>query len=328
MKKHLISLVSKQTIPNALFINEAKDVDDYLFIYTDWVEVQLHQIIDAVQLPSNMVSVLKVEPNNLKSIKQELGSQGFLEEDEFVVNITGGTKITVLAAYQFFSQFKNVRLIYLPIGENSFMEIYPENKESKALDYRLDIREYLACHGFKMIRCESGLVRSENYTQQFMAAFMGQVIPKEGYELFGLLRQRQYDHKKIIHPNKVMEDQGLEILKKIDFLSAGQTKINNAEKNYLIGGWLEEYVFSMVQKELGLEAKFLSHSVEISEGQAKNEIDVFFVLNNTAYLIECKTGLNSKAFSPTIYKQSAFRDKLGKDTRHILFSLSDFSDKD
>ncbi len=326
--KHLISLVSKQTVPNVLFINEAKDVDNYVFIYTAQMENELHQITDAVRLPTDMLTLVCVEAFSLTDIIKKLSDLKFKKSDEYVVNITGGTKMMSLGAYQFFEKYKKTKMVYLGIGDNSYQEIFPKIKAKKTpLSYHMNIQEYLACHGFEVDGRKNNLVRPELYTRQMLFAFTHHKISKAGKKFIGQLRDKKWDKEKSILPEKV-HPQGKSFLVEIGFISPKIKKINSKERHYLIGGWLEEYAYTEVKNKLGLSDEHLAHSVQIKEGKARNEIDVFFIHKNTPYAIECKTGLMGQHFSPAIYKQSAFRDKIGKDIRQILFSLSSYSHRE
>jgi hypothetical protein len=325
--KHLISLVSHQTVPNVLFINEAKDVDNYVFIYTDRMEKELHQITDAVHLPTNMLTLICVDAYSVDDIKEKLNALKFKETDEYVVNLTGGTKLMFLGAYQFFEKFKHTKMVYLGIGGNSYQSIYPTFQPSTPLSYLMNIEEYIACHDFKMKGKKNKLVRTEMYTKTILLAQTHNQLPKAWHDFMRNLRDRKWNNTRSIDPDKV-RPKGREFLVKMGFLTPKTKTINQAERHYLIGGWLEEYAYAVVKEKLGLSDDHLAHSVEIIEGEALNEMDVFFIHNNTPYAIECKTGIAGKLFSPTIYKQSSFRDKIGKDLRLVLFSLSIHSDKE
>lgn len=325
--KHLASLVSHQTVPNVLFINEAKDIDNYVFIYTDRMEKELHQIVDAVHLPTEMLTLILVDAYSVDDIKQKLGELKFGKTDEFIVNLTGGTKLMFLGAYQFFERFKNTKMVYLGIGGNSYQSIYPHFLPFIPLSYLINIQEYLACHGFEVASQKNDLVRKELYTRQFLLAFTHNKLPEYGKKFISNLRGKEWKNSKSITINDV-HPKGKEFLIEIGFITEKIHKISEKEKHYLIGGWLEEYAYAIVKKKLGLSNQHLAHSVQIKEGKARNEIDVFFIHNNTPYVIECKTGLMGQHFSSAIYKQSAFRDKIGKDIRQILLSLSIYSNKE
>jgi Domain of unknown function (DUF1887). len=81
------------------------------------------------------------------------------EDSEFVVNLTGGTKIMSIAAYEFFKDYSS-KMIYIPIPKNEFIVPFPKKQpaEPVKLDLRLSVIEYLTAYGLTVTN-ESHLSR-------------------------------------------------------------------------------------------------------------------------------------------------------------------------
>ena len=60
-KKYLVSLVSQQTIPNILGIREMGDVDQYIFIYTKEMELQMGYITKATKISTRVMLPVLVD---------------------------------------------------------------------------------------------------------------------------------------------------------------------------------------------------------------------------------------------------------------------------
>lgn len=74
------------------------------------------------------------------------------EDAEFVVNLTGGTKIMSIAAYEFFKDYSS-KMIYVPIPKNEFIVPFPKKRpgEPVKLDLRLSVIEYLTAYGLMAV---------------------------------------------------------------------------------------------------------------------------------------------------------------------------------
>ncbi len=55
------------------------------------------------------------------------------ENSEFVVNLTGGTKIMSIAAYEYFKDFSS-KMIYVPIPKNEFITPFPKKSPGKTTE--------------------------------------------------------------------------------------------------------------------------------------------------------------------------------------------------
>ncbi len=325
--KILISLVSKQTVPNVLFINEAKDVDEYWLVSTPQMKAETEMIIVASELAENMIKRIEVNAFSLTDIQGKLAQNIVDPEAEYIVNITGGTKMMSLGAYQFFEQFKSAKMVYLNIGDNSFQVISPSQEPSKNLSYPMGIKEYLACYGIKVASKRNRLIRPATFTQLFFTAFITDRFGKNFHRFLSDLRDDKWKNNKRISPDDIQKGMG-KFLSDIQFLKSPDATINPREREYLIGGWLEEYVYAEIKQRTGCTDKHIAHSVQIQEGRAGNEIDVLFIKDNTPYIIECKTGLRMQGqFNRAVYLQSSFKEHFGIAVRPILFSLSNYHNK-
>ena len=88
--------------------------------------------------------------------------------------------------------------------------------------------------------------------------------------------------------------------------------------NFVSGGWLEEYVYSVVKKmspddiKMGVKVEWDQKGPE----PPTNEYDVIFTMKNRLYIIECKTKrFEGEDREPTsadpIYKLDSLRDAAG-----------------
>lgn len=265
MKTVLVSVISDQTIPNVLVIKDLQgSYDDLLFITTEYVEKKgLDRWVElGCGIKENSVARIKVVEDDLNDIRNKLKSLD-LENTQYVVNMSGGTKVMTIGVYEFFSTNSN-RIIYVPIGKNVISEVYPYSSAVQMpIKYRLNLMEYLLSYGL-YYQSDESLTYDGEYTLKFFEQFK-----KKNFYFFG--------EKKIIDSHSHVEKK---------------------DKVYYSGKWFEEFVYIKLKRELDVEESAIALGVKLfrdtADLQHDNEYDVVFVYENELYVIECKASMGSK----------------------------------
>ena len=325
-----INIISEQTIPNILFIKQFEgQTDGYVFVSTPKMnqQGQLQAIIEVCQIPTNNYQVITVNEESLADVETQLEALHFKRSTHYLVNITGGTKIMSLGVYSFFSRF-NSQMYYLPIGKNDCKQIFPPANETiLALQHRVSLQQYLQAYGIGITNLHhiNSLVQNPAVTQTFLnnKVSLNPLIRS----LRAYKEQREYtEQRKITHlplRNLPPELSTLNnLLQSLHFKHQKQNELNENELNYLLGQWLEEYVYSTIKNLFGLDARFMGNSVAIHRQQVANELDVVLIYNNTIYVIECKTGLNKLIFDQTAYKLNALKKEFGLHVKSAIVCLT------
>lgn len=346
---YLISMVSEQTIPNILFIKDHPEADRYIFLSTDRMEEagKTNAILESAGIQNKDIQIIKVSHNNPGEIEDTLKTLTFEDGDEILLNITGGTKIMSLAAYQFFSN-RNSRIFYLTLGKNEVNRIFPYPLKEGKINARLNLQEYFSAYGVRIQSSSSEFLRDPEFTRRFKK----EIFP-ESSDIIWTIRELRNKKKvkKILekkyqisfdHPavgNFFQEEQEKNYSRAVpmekirEFLQAigfNSVELQKDETEFLIGGWLEEYVYSYIKEHTGAGPDNLLMNVTIIRENIKNELDVVFIHQNHLHIIECKTGLRTpfkNILADTIYKQAALRQDFGLDARSYLFTMDTVSDK-
>ena len=173
MKIILTSLISDHTIPNILAIHHFKP-DDLLFISTTAMEkknktADILNALDRLGLYYKINPIIVQEDSILDSHKK-IGKWIKGKKDaEFLVNLTGGTKIMSIAAYEFFKDYSS-KMIYIPIPRNEFIIPFPKKRPGVPvkLDLKLSVIEYLTAYGLTVLNeshldsyCKDAIKRKE-----------------------------------------------------------------------------------------------------------------------------------------------------------------------
>jgi hypothetical protein len=329
--KVLISLVSDQTIPNVELIKEFQnDINEHVLISSKQTKEQMKWIINSTGIKNH--KHIEVDAFDINDIEQKLRNYEF-EDCDYILNITGGTKLMIIAFLDF---FKNLGAsIYYLTGQNlQYIKIFPAiGKRDLHLRYRLSLEEYLLAYGFEF-----------NYSQPYKDFYQSKKVldyylnncSKEDFkESINEIRQRR--GKTLDFANSLNI---LGFLSEINYTIPSNKKLNKYDTKYLSGDWFEEYVFYKIKDELNLNEVEIATGVNLQKKGSPNEIDVLFVYKNKLYIIECKTSIfdirilpNGKSkeinlLSEVIYKSDALRGKFGLFANTSIVTIDEIKNDD
>lgn len=343
----IVSLIGGQTIPNVLFIKEYPKADFYLFISTTEMEEKklVEHTVNACDISDDGYSTIIVDEYNLKNFNQTLESTFTIKSnDNFIVNITGGTKIMSLGAYSFFLKLKNTIIYYLDGGRNQYRQILPEiDKNIISHNVGIDLSTYLKANGVKEgagKNYEKELILKKNKTFRDF---------DQASKLFSIFVQHP-DHPIVsainfIHENGLREKQlKLDEYPKFqnhfaelvrfgfDITNKGKGQLSTKETKYLTGEWFEEYVFFIIKRLFGFRGEEIALGIHAYRGGGPpNEFDILFTYKNSLYFIECKTSLqkngqiNNPLYNETLYKAAALKKDFGLYVNAFLCGTDDFT---
>ena len=341
--KVIVTIVSEQTVPNVLFIKEFSAADKYIFVSTEKMESPTRntteKIIDAAGIAKSKIKTIVVIEDSLLDIDTKLIEQLDIEDDDNVlVNITGGTKIMSLGVYNYFSRNGAADIYYIPIGKNEIRQVFPLRKNRiKSLEFRINLLDYLKAYG---VQVQPVSYSSKNTflkpVEQTSALFKSFITNRsELYYNAEEIRINNFRGKKIEKNNEaqnkifesalVFSNYGV-VFDSSDTISKGETK-------YLTGEWFEEFVYPIIKRTLNKNDDEIGMGVQLIKGDTPNEYDIVFTHNNSLYVIECKTdiadneeGKISYLFTNTLYKAATLKKEFGLWVNYFLFALNDFSD--
>lgn len=351
MAKILVSLMGEQTAPNIIVIQELKhlSIDRYVFVTTSFIQKKpiIEWICSVCNIDQTFIEKVEVVEDDLGDINQKLSEKIISNEDEYFVNVTGGTKIMAVGVLNFFEQFSKVHKLYSPIRKNIIREYFPDNQKDTPVSYKISVTEYLRGHGidFKILQ-EKNPPKGQSYTYQFFQRFIEGDLAWDVIDQLRIFYRNKTDKIEKIENTTVIDSKTgkskaipnlSRFLEEIDFpLSDPSRKLlTDTDSKYLTGGWFEEYVYHKIRTVLNLQDGEIYLGIEIprKEGEVnQNDLDVVFVYKNEPYIIECKTGMGfngreveSGIFNETVYKMASLRSKFGLSARNCLFTLSNLS---
>ena len=339
MKTILVSLVSDQTIPNILAIHHFKP-DGLLFLSTK--DMQKKDKVTAILMAINRLGLKYKNKSSLEIVREDsiLDCHTKIsewiegkEDAEFVVNLTGGTKIMSIAAYEFFKDYSS-KMIYIPIQKNEFIAPFPQKRpgEPVKLDLRLSVIDYLTAYGLTVVNgSHLNRYREEAIKRKVLSKWIA-----ENYDnlknllkwLCGILRNYR-GKKQFILKGEFLDasNEEKQLLLRLNFnydASSVSKKIDRSEIKYLTGGWLEEFCFTKVSElvDQGIDDAVIGLQIKNRLGR-DNEFDIMFTRDNALYFIECKSlDQNEDKKTDALYKIGALQKGLGLKIKSFLVTTS------
>ena len=318
MMKILVCLISGQHVPNLLTV-KAINPDKLRLLVTPAMkrqekDSQFLKALSAGGLDYSMddeMIIDQMEENSSKAIYDNL-EQAYSKhaDDEWIINLTGGTKPMSIGAYEF-SKSRGLRTLYVAEG-NQGQAIDLLGGPSVNLDHKITSKEFLAGYGFDILN-ERSLNKAEDRALTFATAAAILAKHSEESDLRGLLgRLQMFKEAAIKLDRNGWERDGLTITEEDDLflrdaalrdqiasyfgLSTACDKfIGRLEMQaveFLTGKWLEVFVWSLLRafEGKGIWDLQLGVSAGKSGPGENNDLDVSFMKNQSLCIVECKTG--------------------------------------
>lgn len=258
-----------------------------------------------------------------------------VDKEQVALNATGGTKLMSIGAYKTFSDL-GYASFYLTerTGEIQILDTTETFSLSKP---KIRVEDYLAIHGYAVL---DGKAKRQIHTQWLPVA---QDLVQARNSLGGVLGALNYEITKAkeINPNtEIIElkrmdnpnmDYLIQILEKYELASFKDNTIRFESveaRDYLAGGWFEEYVLDCVKKVPNVQDYAIGVQIDSADLQKKNrnELDVAVMYDNTLHILECKTinfqsdTLSNAQRNEPLYKLESLKKLGGLRTKKALIS--------
>jgi hypothetical protein len=336
-KKIQFVLVSEQPTPNLSPLVDASLKPDEVVLVTTPEQVKsgraewLAEVIKTKGIDVHFAPISTAWEYEI--IKNELEEQVSRFQDDkvqLVFNITGGTKLMSIAAYELFFFDNKGDVFYV---QNDTVFWIHSSKEEKVknhpLEDRLKLNDFLTAHGASIKEMDQsgtpGSVKELGESWLDRAEMQSAYIRKlNGYafeaerKLKVSLKEEDYEDQELIVLINELEIAGMVSLEGKELIFK-----NEAARFFVNGGWLEEVIYNQLQKlfkEEPIGAQDMAKNLlfvwkgENKETGTKNELDIVFLYNNRLHIIECKTKVmtrNDNDVSDALNKLNTLKQKAG-----------------
>lgn len=282
--KTLVCLVSRQAMANVIPVLELKPAKVVLLITEEEknVAIYLKNLFEKYRIEvvifSKKLNAYDIEV--VKSICMEVITQN---DNELILNLTGGTKTMAVAAYEIFRSVDK-QIIYHNPANHKIIFLNPTSNSSIDVNIKVNVEDYLIAHGYKIVSELTRSGRAEKYNSFFekfdskrLSDFVDfyNIVKKEislasskaTKEYKGFSFSKHYD--KIMMTDKISN-------KKITF------ELNKF--NY--GDCLESLLYLILKNKL--KPDDIRYSVKVKKDNIESEIDVLMTKNSCLHLYSCK----------------------------------------
>lgn len=329
MKHVHVCLVSHQPIPNLIPLKIAGlEPKKVILLVSPDMKTQADRIEGVINSWKIETERKPIAPFDLESALETCLEVLFmLDAENVILNVTGGTKIMALAAFEAFRKMKRP-ILYVDTQNREIQRIHHDS-EKLPFESVLKIKPYLASYGQKIVSegtdeqrvkrhgtIISALVREVGKYERAIGVLNKYAAPLRNIRSFPI--EVEFEPHDISKP---YVEELLVLLQKQGVIQYTNKKIifsHDHDVNFVSGGWLEEYVFSVVKK---ISPNDLKMSVKVEWDQKgpeppTNEYDVLFTFQNRLFIVECKTkrfaGEDREMTSADpIYKLDSLRDAAG-----------------
>ena len=255
------------------------------------------------------------------------------EEQQLVLNASGGTRPMSMAAYEVFRELE-LPIFYVNPTTDQLTWLHRHDLPSRNIADRLKLPAYLRAHGTqlesqaardgvpKALReLTAMLVQHAERLAAPLAALNWLAQQAERSLRSPALTRRQLQWDELVALISAFAEQGVLDIER-DCL---QFK-DEASRFFVNGGWLETHTYSELfnlRSEIR-EIQDIGRSVEvIRQKNVRNELDVVFLANNRCYIIECKTKRFTKTdtnapSADVLYKLDSLQNTLGGSRSEVM----------
>jgi hypothetical protein len=317
-----VCLVSDQPIPNLTSVLQFRP-DTVLLLFTDDFKAKKDRLKAVLKNHRIHVEERTILPYDLQNVIQVCeGVLADFPDTELSLNITGGTKISTLGAFQvFYSADKPIW--YVNSRDHEIVQVSPKSV-NLPITAKIGIKEYLAAYGFNLTgyqKDDEPLMKRRNISK-----YLVDLAVNKDWAI-GKLNSAMPDTKGLRLPCTVKLPDLPEMEELVTLLEQAGLVHNNVDSisisdasivDYLRGFWFEEYVYSIAK---GIGADEVRLNVTGTWDAAvkcppANEFDVMIAKGTQLAIISCKTA------NPNCTKDGG-NESVGKEYLYELDSLSD-----
>ncbi len=329
-------LVSQQHVPNLLAIRAVKP-DWLVLLVTPGMKkrdkhTHLFKALAAggQDYSANYEVVDVTDENSIAAISRTLEQS--LEkhpDDEWIVNLTGGTKPMSMGAYVF-SRDKELKTLYIAESDQHHAVDLLDGA-STVLNHHISTAEFLAGYGFDL-RNSHMLEKSEKGARKWVKMAAMLTAHQDDASLRYMLGRLQILKERTMKVSRrVWEREGLILSDRDDIslhnsslraaiakdfsLKESGTKLtghlNKYAAEFLTGKWMEVFVWGLLLsfENRGIWDLHLGVTAGGKEPGESNEFDVSFMQDQSLCIVECKTGGqgHDPGANSTLYKIEAVK---------------------
>lgn len=289
----IFCLVSRQSMANVLPVLMFKPQQVVLFSTPEEKKSadNLEKLFQLKKIKVKRVDGL--DAYNYLKFKDEVKQQLKNFEEEIILNVTGGTKLMALAAYEAFAE-KDKKIIYCDTEHQKIISLMPEYKIEN-LQADISIEDYLLSYGYHIKETKDFSLIEKFYP--LFEFIIDKKIMEEFINFFKYIREKHVEDRPRI--TILSKNRNFYFYKNFDnysiqFNPHNKKSISINITEYRLGDWLEYYVYYILKEKYKLNP--LTGVKIISDENVENEIDVLVLKDYKLYNYSCKSGKSDNQY--------------------------------
>lgn len=317
--KTLVNLIGGQTVPNLIAYKWVKP-DKVVLLFSENSVQQKNNFKQIIS--ESVVEEREVKAFDFDSVKAT-SNQIISNNDDVILNFTGGTKIMSTAAFLVFYQAER-DAIYID-SENHRVLSFTENGMREDIhDIRITIEEYLKINGHEF---EIGKVAGLDDGRKAYMDFMEDNHNVQLAKFLDAINQEFERDRKNFYRNEYAKEEGKyryrwDNTEKKSIISINGNEFEITGKNsvkYINGMWFEDLAY---ERKFKSQTSFdeIKRNVHIKERKRKLdmiELDIVGIKGDTLYLFEFKSG---KPRRETLNNLKTIKEQFGTYSKVFLIT--------
>lgn len=279
---NIVCLVSRQAMANVLPVLMFKPQNVFLLSTSEELDCGRH--LQSLFSSKNIKVFLydNINAYDDEALIKRLNEIFDKYADDIVLNVTGGTKMMAIPAYEYFRE-RNKPVFYCNTDGHEIIHLFPQRKIEK-INVQISITDYLVSNGYK-------IEEEKNFSKELgVPSFLDWLLPDKLSSFIPFAdkvrREVKLDEPRTTrHIGDYQFEKMLDITRVKHFPTDTIIKVN---ANFFHGNWFEAVTEKIVKDTLQCETK--SGVKIVSPAGNKNEIDTLFIKNQQLYLVSCKSG--------------------------------------
>ncbi len=324
----LICMLSGQHVPNLLVVHTIRP-EKLLLVETAEMKKKnaAKYFLNALSFSgldyrnNGRSEIISLSNENSIAKMVELLSKHYINDDmnEWLVNLTGGTKLMAIGAYSFFKE-KKVKMLYLPDTDQSHVLDAVTGQQESEQKHKVSIKAFLAGYGFELY--EDGAEKWKKLARkwsEFATWILANCNDEKLLDELASFNAYINDKKGRWLRDEIFTPKFAEYLVKYEDVIRNGKKIRGNVGpdmvNFLCGKWLEVFIYHVFLKyaeALGLWDVQIGVRLKADGTEFENELDVAFIRDQSLYIVECKTGEQTHDREVgSLYKLEAIKKQFG-----------------
>lgn len=323
--KTLVCLLSDQHVPNTLAV-QALWPNRIILVVTQRMrknrqEHFFQEALKSLNIPlvPELVELPEGIDNSFSALKKLFQDKitPRNEQDQLLLNLTGGTKPMSIALYEAFREFPGTEFYYMDLRKNEVIQNFLTGEEI-CVSRPISMKAFLAGYGYEIKKDMGKVNGAETFARKHwkLTQLLAKLAAEKNFSLWRdakkaaeFLNNWGKPTKKKPLPDGLLQPFNEELAYEIANMFGLSVNSSNQLRGeldsyavaYLSGGWLEEFVWHILSEQKAKLGMADVHLGMVVGKEDTNEWDVSFIRQNTLHVVECKTGWQ-KQMTENTYK--------------------------